>query len=155
MQIDGGSDARGPGARDALVVAAGLAGCAALWHRVSPTAAVVFAAAVALAWILVPPVARLVSRRGWDGLPGGRAAHARRTPLLGGVSIFLPFFAATVVLAAWGDAKAFGLAAGAVVLLVCGVYDDLKGVRPRVKVVAQVAAGACLVVAGFRLPSRL
>ncbi len=141
------------GLRDAIVVGLFFAGVVALSLGVSTTSTLAFAASFVTALLLVPPVARFVRARGWEVLPGGRSVHVRRTPLLGGVSIFIPFFVATV-LAGWlGDRKAFGLAAGAVVMLVCGVYDDVRGVRPRVKIAAQLAAGACLVVAGFRLPT--
>jgi len=139
--------------RDLAVLAIAAAGCAGLATRVSATSALAFASTFVVALLLVPPLARFARARAWVVLPGGRAAHRRRTPLLGGLAVFLPFLAATLALGCLGDPKAFGLAAGACVMVGCGVLDDVRGVSPRVKIASELVAGACLVVAGFRLPA--
>src|SRR5262245_23478082 len=48
-----------------------------------------FAAALAITALLVPPVYRLCERRGWLARPGGRRTHARPTPNVGGIAIYL------------------------------------------------------------------
>jgi UDP-GlcNAc:undecaprenyl-phosphate GlcNAc-1-phosphate transferase len=111
-----------------------------------------FAASFAVAFVLVPPTARRVRQLGAVVLPGGRSIHGRRTPLLGGFAVFVPFFVTAVVLGILGDPKGYGIAAGALVMLLVGGYDDLKGVRPRTKVLAQVLAALLLYLSGFRLP---
>lgn len=139
--------------RDLVVLAIAGAGTVFLAMRDSMTPLIAFAGAFLAALMLVPPIVSYVQKRGWVVLPGGRSLHRHQTPLLGGVAVFLPFLVATLVLGCLGDWKAFGLAAGACVMLACGVIDDVRGVRPSFKIAAQLIAGVCLVVAGFRLPS--
>jgi len=106
-----------------------------------------------------PVVARLARRFGALDRPAGYKAHARPTPLLGGLAI-----AAGVVgglihwLPASGTVGAVGLSAlglGSVIILVAGVLDDAWGLAPRHKfawqVVAAGAAGLCLALLGVRL----
>jgi UDP-GlcNAc:undecaprenyl-phosphate/decaprenyl-phosphate GlcNAc-1-phosphate transferase len=50
-----------------------------------------FAAAFAITALLVSPVQRLCERRGWLARPGGRRTHARPTPNVGGIAIYLGF----------------------------------------------------------------
>lgn len=114
--------------------------------------AAAFGAAFLVSLVLVPMVRHLVTRRGVFGLPGGRALHQHATPLLGGVGIFVPVLVAAVVLACRGESKMVGVAAGAVLVFMCGVCDDVRRVGPRVKIAAQVLAACCLFAAGFRLP---
>jgi len=84
--------------------------------------------------------------------PGGRKNHARPTPLLGGVSVYL----ATIVsymLIAEVDERALWLTGGALVVLALGVWDDRAGLRARVRLLVQVLAAGGIVCAGvsFRL----
>jgi UDP-GlcNAc:undecaprenyl-phosphate/decaprenyl-phosphate GlcNAc-1-phosphate transferase len=50
-----------------------------------------FFIAFAITALLVPPVRRLCVRRGWLALPGGRRTHARPTPSVGGIAIYMGF----------------------------------------------------------------
>jgi UDP-N-acetylmuramyl pentapeptide phosphotransferase/UDP-N-acetylglucosamine-1-phosphate transferase len=50
-----------------------------------------FALAFAITALLVPPVQRLCERRGWLAWPGGRRTHAKPTPNVGGIAIYLGF----------------------------------------------------------------
>src|SRR5262245_58128415 len=66
-----------------------------------------FAFAFAITALLVPPVQRLCERRGWLAQPGGRRIHARPTPNVGGIAIYLGFALAvlgTLVLGAFDPA---------------------------------------------------
>src|SRR5262245_47851537 len=50
-----------------------------------------FVLALTITALLVPPVQRLCERRGWLAQPGGRRNHARPTPNVGGIAIYLGF----------------------------------------------------------------
>ena len=137
--------------RDLVTYALLALGGAALAVAHSWVLAGAFATAFVVARILVPPVSRIAVRMGAVVLPGGRNVHRRATPLCGGVAILVPFVVATLLLGILGDAKAFGIAAGATLLMACGAADDRKHVRARTKILCQALAGLCLVLAGFRL----
>jgi len=140
-------------APDLAVAVLGVAGVGALLAAHLAVEAALFVAAFAVAVGLVPVVRRAVARRGVVGLPGGRAIHLDATPLLGGLGLFVPVVVVAILLAVGGDHKALGIAAGATAVFACGAFDDVWGVRPRAKVLCQLVAGGCLVVAGFRLPA--
>ncbi len=75
--------------------------------------------------------------------------HRRETPLLGGIAISVGLLAALLV--GGGTSPATLATAGGVLLLfVVGLVDDLRGVRPAVKLVAQTAAAGVLVLGGVR-----
>ncbi|MGQ0612318.1 MAG: UDP-N-acetylglucosamine 2-epimerase [Planctomycetaceae bacterium] len=111
-------------------------------------AAFLLLAALAVSWSLVPPVARFALRRNAIVAPGGRSIHRESTPLLGGLAVFLPLLAVILI---QEDPRFLGLALGCTVLAAAGAYDDLRGASPRMKILAQVVAALCLVVAGTRM----
>lgn len=120
-------------------------------------------------------VMRTVARR-WNIMdhPGERKVHHRPVPLLGGVAIWLTFYAVIfghVALASqvgrfhdgWVESnvvsflhgslvlKLTGIFLGGVIIFALGVVDDLKSLRPETKLVGQVAAALALVVPGIRV----
>jgi len=124
-----------------------------------------FLAAVGLTAVLTPCSAAVARRLGAVVAPGGRHLHVRATPLLGGLGIALSF-ALTVAMAAWllpigwlrgprlDPTGATGLIVACCVILLGGVWDDLRGLRPATKLGYQVLAawiayrsGAALVTA--------
>src|SRR5262245_2827170 len=99
--------------------------------------ALLFLGAASAARVLVPVVARFALQRDAAVLPGGRYAHAGKTPLLGGLAIALPFIA---FLFFRGTPYAIGLALGSLVMVGVGAYDDLRGISPRGKLLGQAVA---------------
>jgi UDP-GlcNAc:undecaprenyl-phosphate GlcNAc-1-phosphate transferase len=93
--------------------------------------------------------------------PDARKKHAGEVPRLGGAALLLGF-AAGVGLALWWEgyqgslfnASRFhwiGWIAGIGVLFLCGLADDLRGMRPAIKLAFQLAAGLGVFLAGFRI----
>lgn len=127
--------------------------------------AIVFAAALALAWGITPAVRRAAVRWGFVDRPDGhRKLHGRETPLGGGAAVFL---ATTAVLAplflvpnAWTAALRRGndsdrlalLLAGAVIVLL-GLVDDRLRLRGRQKLLGQLIAITILVSSGLVIES--
>ena len=97
---------------------------------------VAFAAALLLLWIL-SPVARHI---GLVDRPRGRKSHARPTPLVGGIALFVAFafalLACDVPLSPYRP-----LFAGALILVVVGVLDDFHELSSRPRFLAQIFAG--------------
>jgi UDP-GlcNAc:undecaprenyl-phosphate GlcNAc-1-phosphate transferase len=117
--------------------------------------AFVFAIPLALTMLLLPGVARLCLARGFLDHPGGRKLHRAPIPRLGGIAFFLAFAATVVIgfalapeLSSFPEVRAFlpaisaalseahrvqpkllGLLAGALVIFLVGLVDDLFGDR--------------------------
>lgn len=113
------------------------------------TLALTFAAALALTALLVPPVARLCERRGWLARPGGRRLHARPTPNVGGIAIYLGFVLALAGTLALGpllrrspfeELRLGLLLLGGTLIFLVMWLDDLRELPPLPKFAAQAAA---------------
>ena len=106
---------------------------------------------------LTPVVQRLARATGYVDHPDPRKAHARATPLLGGLAIaaalvLAPLLAIALARSAIG-APSWGLIVGALLALGLGLIDDRHPLGPRGKLLGQFAAGACLVYWGTHVPS--
>jgi UDP-GlcNAc:undecaprenyl-phosphate GlcNAc-1-phosphate transferase len=131
-----------------------------------PAAAPVAAVAGGLALVaaivtaaLTPVVARVARRAGAIDVPRGRHQHRDAVPRLGGLAIA----AGTLVSAggAWlagipdlvplgGAGWSIGaLAAASTLILLLGVADDVRSLRPRTKLAGQLGAALLAVAAGY------
>jgi UDP-GlcNAc:undecaprenyl-phosphate GlcNAc-1-phosphate transferase len=104
---------------------------------------------------------RIARARGLlDHPDGSRRVHQHPVPRLGGIALWL---GASVGLAGWwvmvGPGRSFaglpswtpGAVAGLLVMLVTGLVDDIRGIQPRHKLLAQFVAAGLAVAGGFRL----
>jgi UDP-GlcNAc:undecaprenyl-phosphate/decaprenyl-phosphate GlcNAc-1-phosphate transferase len=123
-------------------------------------------AALAVAYVAstltVPPLVRLaVQRRLFDFPDRDRHGHPLPVPRLGGVAVFMGL-AVALLLAKLVDGLAYGrapaltdltlaLAVGSAILFALGLYDDVRGVPPVAKIIAQAAASLVVVSAGFSI----
>ena len=120
--------------------------------------------ALALSFVLTLGLRRVAHHLGMVDRPdGGRKAHARPTPTVGGVGIFV---SAAVTLGVGGllgvsalaeTAPQLGsleaLVVGATLIFLLGVVDDIRGLGPWTKLVAQLVVAAGLILAGVRIDS--
>ena len=97
---------------------------------------------------LTPIVRRFARRGGWVAIPEAEKWHDTPTTLLGGIAIF---WAGAVVLALGGGLTAFPARVwgGAGLLFATGLADDLWGLRPATKLVAQLGSAALVLSAGL------
>jgi UDP-GlcNAc:undecaprenyl-phosphate/decaprenyl-phosphate GlcNAc-1-phosphate transferase len=114
--------------------------------------ALTFAAAFAITALLVPPVQRLCERRGWLALPGGRRAHSRPTPNVGGIAIYAGFVLALLGTLAFGALvpalrrspfemlRLLLLLLGGTLLFLVMWLDDVRELPPLPKFAAQALA---------------
>jgi UDP-GlcNAc:undecaprenyl-phosphate GlcNAc-1-phosphate transferase len=102
-------------------------------------------------WALLqtPAATRLVAA------PRADRWHTRSTPLLGGPGIFAGILAGAAVGLLAGvvpaDQELVGIVGGCAILFTAGLVDDLVGLRPLVKIAAQVAAAVLVLAAGVRV----
>lgn len=109
-----------------------------------------------LALFGTPLVSRLARRWGAVDVPdGGRKSHARPTPLLGGIAVFLAFLAAALLVREGLFGGFFlpkhllGIAAGGAFLMLGGALDDRYGLRPRHQILFTSAAALSVIAAGI------
>jgi UDP-GlcNAc:undecaprenyl-phosphate GlcNAc-1-phosphate transferase len=92
-----------------------------------------------IAYALARGLRRVAWRVGLVDAPGGRKRHEGSIPLIGGVAMFCGFAGAT--LASGQLAKTdVSLLAALALLVVVGMLDDLRDIRPGLKIVAQIVA---------------
>jgi UDP-GlcNAc:undecaprenyl-phosphate GlcNAc-1-phosphate transferase len=100
--------------------------------------------------------------RGWVAAPSSaRHVHTGGIPRLGGVAIYLSFVfvsaIAVLVSPLFGldhqiTLRLLGRVIGpATIVFLIGLYDDVRGASPAVKIACEVAAGVLLYFAGFRI----
>jgi len=111
--------------------------------------ALVFAAATGTSLLATPLVRALALRVGACDQPGARKVHLRPTPLLGGLAIGLAYLVAEHVSARMHPYQV-GTVCGGLLILVVGVVDDLRRLRPSAKLACQCAAAVVLLCLGAR-----
>ena len=107
-------------------------------------------AAAVVVLILTPATMALARRVGAVDQPSARRIHDRPIPRLGGVAILIGF----LVPALWFlpiEPGARGLIAGAVLIALLGIADDILGMQPAVKLAGQVACACIPVAAGLTI----
>jgi UDP-GlcNAc:undecaprenyl-phosphate GlcNAc-1-phosphate transferase len=112
---------------------------------------------------LLTPLARSVARRwGIVDIPDERRPHQQPTPRGGGIAVVIGAHAACLVALAlpWARyARSLDLvwwehfAGASLVLLIVGVVDDIRGVRPWLKLIGQAAAATLIFASGTRISS--
>ncbi len=117
------------------------------------SAIAILAVSGAMSWLLMRPLARLGLKLGLVDLPSTRRTRARPVPTTGGILIFFAIAGSLLLaLRAYGgvvpeEAREWSaLLVGGTVIVLLGMIDDRRNLRPRVKLVVQVVV-ACFVVA--------
>ncbi len=99
-----------------------------------------------------PVVRAIAERRGMMARPRGDRWHKRATAIMGGVAIFAAFFSGFLVFSNQLPGGARLVLAGATLLFILGIVDDLIGIKPPVKLAIQLIVASIVVYFGRRLP---
>jgi UDP-GlcNAc:undecaprenyl-phosphate GlcNAc-1-phosphate transferase len=109
----------------------------------------VFAGALVLAVAATPAARWLASRAGFIDRPERRRIHKHPVPRLGGAAIYLAVIVAGIVLGEqYKVSELSAILIGATGVSFMGLVDDRWGLRPLVKLVAQVLAALLLYASG-------
>src|SRR5262245_64092319 len=77
--------------------------------------------------------------------------HRERTSLMGGIAIYLAFVIGCFIFAP-DLSRAYPILIAATLLFGVGIVDDIRQLKPYVKLVMQVVAASIVVFSGLRLP---
>jgi UDP-GlcNAc:undecaprenyl-phosphate GlcNAc-1-phosphate transferase len=119
-----------------------------MWHELVDHLQVVYGAAVALLIVvlLTPAVGGMARLLGVVDSPGGRRAHARPIPRLGGLALFFGIIVAALAFLDLGH-ETRGILLGAAVATTVGAVDDFRGLRWWEKLGGQTIAA--MIAVGF------
>ncbi|MGC2063291.1 MAG: MraY family glycosyltransferase [Thermodesulfovibrionales bacterium] len=115
-----------------------------------------FAAALILSSILVPLMRPLSFMTGAVDKGTGRRVHTGIVPRLGGIGFYISFFVTTVFSLYRGVWEGFhdvfaGIMLGSIVIVLIGLYDDIRGARVSHKLIAEMAAALIIYAWGIRI----
>jgi len=120
--------------------------------------AIIFALGGVVTGVLVPIICRMGFRWGVLDMPGEHKRHRFPTPNLGGISIFLGFWAA--IFFAYRNYPALSgelghflyyVVAGGIIIFLIGLIDDLSGLTAPVKLISQIITGLILYAGGLQI----
>lgn len=115
-----------------------------------------FLCALAAACVLTPLMRRLALKFDVVDYPDARKVHSQPIPYLGGVAIYLAFVISVV--SVYGFFSGFhiypslsALLLACLVIVLLGLYDDLRGSSAKIKFLAQTAAALIVISSGVRI----
>lgn len=112
-----------------------------------------FTISLLVAYLLTPLIKNLSIITGAVAEPGERRVHIRPVPSLGGIAIYLG-----VILSILSTVTDFssnrsiqGVLVGGTFILILGIVDDIRELRPRTKLIGQILAAIILVAFGVKI----
>ncbi len=108
-----------------------------------------------VSFMLVPVTISIAHHIGALSIPKDRHIHKKVTPLLGGIAIFLSYMSVLVVGTMLKplpfkvmSEQIPTILAASIILLLVGIIDDIKPIKPRYKLLAQIIAAIFIVYIG-------
>lgn len=124
------------------------------------TFALTFLTALVIAVIATPVSMKLAKKWGAIAYPGGRHVHTRPIPRLGGIAMYAAFWISALVIQRWDKSyssdvtsviQIWGLFIGSTIIVLVGIWDDVREMSPMVKLLWQIAAAAVLLFFHFSM----
>lgn len=116
-----------------------------LWHDIC-----LGIAALVLALFFVPLAMKLAYKIGAVDKPNARKVHTKIMPRMGGLGIYLAYI--IVVLATQKmNMQLAGLLLGSTILVVLGIFDDMKDLNAKFKLLIQILAAVIVMAFGVRI----
>ena len=103
-----------------------------------------FFLAVVISYLFTPLVRKLAFKIGAVDIPkDDRRVHKEPMPLMGGLAIFLAVVVVTLIFLPL-EKEILAILIGGMVIVIGGIIDDLKELRPKTKFIFQIIAGLIL-----------
>lgn len=108
----------------------------------------IFIASLLATALITPPIIQLAHSKNIVDKPGLHKTHQESKPLLGGLAIFLAIVLTMFMFTSvsGGSGKLLSILAGAFVLVVTGLFDDIYNLKPVVKLTGQTLAASIVVL---------
>ena len=115
------------------------------------------------AFLATPQVRKLALKVGVLDATDERRMHAEPKPRIGGIAVYLGVASALFVTIGFAlhttlfhkandTQDFFGLLFGSTLIMLVGVWDDIMGMRPRAKFLAQIIVAIVSMIYGFHIP---
>ena len=80
-----------------------------------------------------------------------RRVNTRPVPVMGGLAIYIAFVIGTILYNGILTTSQIGIIIGVTIIVIGGIIDDIKDLRPKYKLIIQVLAAVCLIVSGVKI----
>lgn len=105
--------------------------------------------------IMTPLIRKISSLKGFLDRPSRRKVHRKNIPTLGGIAIYVSLFVGLLFLINTMEETTgyylIGLLIGSSLIVLLGIYDDLKNLSPWIKLAGQIIIALLLYYYGFRI----
>jgi len=108
-----------------------------------------FVIAFFITFVLIPSIVKIARAKGLTADPNDRSSHSESVPTLGGIAIFTGVAITSLIFFSFTNFPKFQFTvAGLLIIFFAGFKDDLIGITPFKKFLAQLAAVLIIVVFG-------
>lgn len=102
--------------------------------------------------VFTPLVKKLAIRVNAIDIPkDARRVHTKPVPVMGGLAIYIAFVLGVILYNGILTPSQTGIIIGATIIVIGGIIDDIKDLRPRYKLLIQVIAAICLLMSGVKI----
>lgn len=102
--------------------------------------------------LATPLVKKLAVKIGAIDVPKDeRRVHKKPIPLLGGLAIYIAFIITIILKKGSLETSELGIILGSTIIVIGGVIDDIKDLKPIVKLSIQIVAALCLIASGVSI----
>ena len=118
----------------------------------------IFCLSLVISFLLTPILRDLAVKKGLVSQPGRRRVHTKPIPYLGGVAIYFSFVIGVLIIFYTNQQfrmdyskQLQGLLGGGALIMILGLWDDIKNLRPLTKILGQTIVALLLYSWGFRI----
>lgn len=111
----------------------------------------IFLLSSVISWIFTPAAKRIAFKLGAIDVPRDkRRVHKRPIPRMGGLSIYVSFLTCSLVFSRF-DKTVIGIMLGGTLILIMGILDDIKSLKPFQKLLFQIGAAIILILFNIKV----
>jgi len=118
----------------------------------------IFVISVGVSYLLTPLMEKTAIKTGILSIPEERNVHTQPIPYLGGLAVYFAFVVSTLVVFLASQQlrmesfdKITGLLIGGTLIVILGLWDDIKNIKPIIKLSGQIGVALMLYGFGFRI----
>ena len=101
--------------------------------------------------LIIPFVKKIAIHIGAIDIPNERKVHTKPIPRLGGLGIFVGFLVGYMIFG-HSNIQMNSILIGSFIILLTGIFDDIKPIKAKSKLLGQIFASCIIVFYGIRFP---